>query len=142
MFLKLFHPFLAVPYALTSFPCHYFLSFVFLVPLEYLLAVSDAVTSSPCSSWTHPPCQCSPQMGSAGRRIVTTTTMSGGGHGGQVLRGSGIRRVVTAGLGASSATQDLPTVQLCDLPSNLTLSDINQIVADAGVGQPVVSTLP
>lgn len=79
-------------------------------------------------------------MGSAGRRIVTTTSAQAMGRSGAVLRGRGIRRVVTAGPSATTSTEDLPTVQLCDLPSNLTLSDINQIVADAGVGQPVVST--
>lgn len=76
------------------------------------------------------------QMGSAGRRIVTTTSAQAMGRSGPVLRGTiGIRRVVTAG--SSASNEDLPTVHLCDLPSNLTLSDINQIVADAGVGQPV-----
>lgn len=79
-------------------------------------------------------------MGGPGRRIVTTTSVQPGGRSGVVLRGRGIRRVVTAGPSTTSSSQDLPTVQLCDLPSNLTLSDINNIVADAGVGQPVVST--
>lgn len=79
-----------------------------------------------------------PQMVSAGRRIVTTTSTQAGSRSGPVLRGRGIRRIVTAAP-TTTSTEDLPTVQLCDLPSNLTLSDINQIVADAGVGQPVVS---
>lgn len=74
------------------------------------------------------------QTSSTGRRIVTSTTSAGGR--GSVRVGTGIRRVVTAGP-PTSTNQDLPTVQLCDLPSNLTLSDINQMVADAGVGQPV-----
>lgn len=77
------------------------------------------------------------QTSSTGRRIVTSTS-SAGGRGGAIRMGTGIRRVVTAGPTAST-NQDLPTVQLCDLPSNLTLSDINQMVADAGVGQPMVS---
>lgn len=72
---------------------------------------------------------------------MTAGTSQSGSSGGTVHRPSaGIRRVITASsTSKSSDAPDLPTVQLCDLPTNLTLSDINQMVANAGVGQPLVS---
>ncbi|KAK8725615.1 hypothetical protein OTU49_010647, partial [Cherax quadricarinatus] len=80
----------------------------------------------------------SSQSNTAGRRIVTAGTQQSV-SGGVVHRpGGGIRRVISSTSSSKSADgHDLPTVQLCDLPTNLTLSDINQMVANAGVGQPL-----
>lgn len=54
--------------------------------------------------------------------------------------GSGIRRVITQTPASQTGnTEGYHTVHLCDLPTNLTLTDITQMVNSAGVGQPLVS---
>lgn len=54
--------------------------------------------------------------------------------------GSGIRRVITQTPASQTGNTDgYHTVHLCDLPTNLTLTDITQMVNSAGVGQPLVS---
>lgn len=75
------------------------------------------------------------------RRVIQTAISQPGTSEDMIQPGSGIRRVVA---GSKSLTEsDLPTVQLSDLPTNLTLGDVNQMVANAGVGQPMsVSYVP
>ncbi|KAK7065725.1 hypothetical protein SK128_007971, partial [Halocaridina rubra] len=75
------------------------------------------------------------------RRIMQTGTAQAGTSDGSNQRSQGIRRVITSSKPLTES--DLPTVQLCDLPTNLTLGDVNQMVANAGIGQPMsVSYVP
>nr|XP_027207590.1 uncharacterized protein LOC113800978 [Penaeus vannamei] len=82
----------------------------------------------------------SSQSNQAGRRIVTTGAPKGNNSSSNTVHrpGSGIRRVITQTPASQTGnTEGYHTVHLCDLPTNLTLTDITQMVNSAGVGQPL-----